>query len=132
MRLDHITIRTRDLATTCAFFQTVFDLEEGPRPARVQRIPGHWLYSESQPLVHLIRSQGDGDDRAAEAIDHVGFKHEGYAAFLERLHRLGLPHSLMDLPDISERRVFLRAPGGPLLEVVFSEPVPERSPFAAQ
>ena len=34
-------------------------------------------------------------------------------------------YSLMDLAELQERRVFFHAPGGPLLEGVFSEPVPE-------
>jgi hypothetical protein len=33
----------------------------------------------------------------------------------------------MDLADIGERRLFFHAPGGPLLEAVFSEPVPQNN-----
>ena len=42
-----------------------------------------------------------------------------------KLKRLGVRYSLMDLAELQERRVFFHAPGGPLLEGVFSEPVPE-------
>lgn len=42
MHLDHITLRTRDLAGTRAFFLSVFDdLEERERPKAIRRIPGH-------------------------------------------------------------------------------------------
>ena len=85
MKLDHVTIRTRDLQTARSFFLKVFDLEEGERPLAVQRIPGHWLYSEGHPLVHIIGAQGYGIDRAAEAIDHVGLRMEGYADFRNKL-----------------------------------------------
>lgn len=125
MRLDHVTIRTRDIAATRDFFREVFELEEGLRPAAIRRIPGTWLYWEGQPLVHVIGSQGHGFDQAAEAIDHVGFRLSDYARFRARLDRLGVRYSTMDLTDIQERRLFLRAPGGPILEAVFSEPVPE-------
>ncbi len=124
MHLDHVTIRTRDIAGTRDFFRTVFDLEEGERPQAIRRIPGLWLYTGGQPLVHIIGSQGNGIDRAAEAIDHVGFRLDGYGAFREKLDRLGIRYSTMDLADLQERRLFFRAPGGPLLEAVFSEPVP--------
>jgi catechol 2,3-dioxygenase-like lactoylglutathione lyase family enzyme len=128
MKLDHVTIRTRDLQATRNFFLSVFDLREGERPLAIQRrIPGHWLYSEGHPLVHIIGSQGSGFDRAAEAIDHVGFRMQGYAAFREKLDQLGIRYSTMDLADLQERRLFFRAPGGPLLEAVFSEPVPQNS-----
>jgi glyoxylase I family protein len=128
MKLDHVTIRTRDLQATRNFFLSVFDLREGERPLAIQRrIPGHWLYSEGHPLIHIIGSQGSGFDRAAEAIDHVGFRMQGYAAFREKLDQLGIHYSTMDLADLQERRLFFRAPGGPLLEAVFSEPVPQNS-----
>jgi catechol 2,3-dioxygenase-like lactoylglutathione lyase family enzyme len=125
MHLDHVTVRTRDLEGAKAFFLAVLDLVEGERPRAIHRIPGHWLYADGHPLVHLIGSQGYGMDRSAEAIDHVGFRLTGYAAFLEKLERLGIRYSLMDLAELQERRVFFHAPGGPLLEGVFSEPVPE-------
>ena len=128
MKLDHITIRTRDLPATRDFFLKVFDLTEGERPLAIQRrIPGHWLYSEGHPLVHIIGSQGQGIDRAAEAIDHVGFRMQGYAELRNKLDRLGIRYSTMDLADLEERRLFFRAPGGPLLEAVFSEPVPQNN-----
>jgi catechol 2,3-dioxygenase-like lactoylglutathione lyase family enzyme len=127
MNLDHVTIRTRDLQAARSFFLTVFDLEEGERPLAIRRIPGHWLYSEGRPLVHIIRSQGYGIDRAAEAIDHVGLRMEGYAEFRKKLDQLGIRYSTMDLADIQERRLFFHAPGGPLLEAVFSEPVPQNN-----
>jgi catechol 2,3-dioxygenase-like lactoylglutathione lyase family enzyme len=127
MKLDHITIRTRDLEATRSFFLTVFDLKDGDRPLAIRRIPGHWLYSEGRPLVHLIGSQGYGIDRSAEVIDHVGMRMEGYADFRKKLDQLGIRYSPMDLADLQERRLFLHAPGGPLLEAVFSEPVPEEN-----
>lgn len=124
MQLDHVTIRTGDIDGTRAFFETVFDLTIGSRPQAIRHIPGCWLYAEDRPIVHIIGSYGGGFDRAAEAIDHVGLRLEGYAAFRAKLDRLAIPYSTMDLADIGERRLFLRAPGGPLLEAVFSEPVP--------
>jgi glyoxylase I family protein len=123
MQLDHVTIRTRDLEATRSFFLRVFDLEEGERPLAIRRIPGHWLYSDGHPLVHIIGSQGDGIDRSAEAIDHVGLRMEGYTWFRQKLDRLGIRYAPMDLADLQERRLFFHAPGGPLLEAVFSEPV---------
>ncbi len=132
MQLDHVTIRTRDIAGTREFFRAVFGLEVGHRPAAVHRIPGCWMYAEGQALVHLIGSQGHGVDRAAEAIDHVGFRLTGYAEFRAKLDRLGLRYSTMDLADLQERRLFLRAPGGPLLEAVFAEPIPKETVDALQ
>lgn len=123
MHLDHVTIRTRDIPGTLTFFESVFDLRSGTRPQAIQRIPGHWLYADGEPVVHIIGSNGYGLGHPAEAIDHVGFRLEGYAAFRAKLERLGIRYSTMDLAELQERRLFFRAPGGPLLEAVFSEPV---------
>ena len=117
MLLDHVTLRTSDLPATRQFFLTLFDLTEGARPAAIRRIPGHWLYSGSDPVVHLIGGYGAGP--GDDGWDHVGFRMTGYAAFRDKLDRLGIPYSPMELPDIDERRLFFRAPGGPLIEVVF-------------
>ncbi len=124
MHLDHVTLRTRDLATTREFLIQILDLEERDRPKQIQRlVPGHWLYADDQPLFHLIPSRGNGPDMSAEAIDHVGIHLDGYDEFRSKLDGLDVPYSLMDLPELDERRVFFRTPGGPLLEAVFNKPV---------
>jgi glyoxylase I family protein len=123
MTIDHVTIRTGALPSVRAFFLEVFELEEGPRPLAIQRIPGHWLYSGGKPVVHLIGSGepagGIARDRPGETIDHVGFRLANYWGLRDRLDARGIRYSLMDLPDINERRIFLWTPGGTLLEAVF-------------
>lgn len=117
MQLDHATLRTSDLAATRGFFMDLLDLTEGTRPAAIRRIPGHWLYAGDEPVVHLIG--GHSASKGGDGWDHVGFRLKGYAAFRDKLERMGIPYSPMDLPDINERRLFLRAPGGALIEAVF-------------
>lgn len=120
MHLDHVTLRTSDLAGTRRFFLELFDLTEGSRPEAIQRIPGHWLYAGDAPILHLIGGQAP-PRFGSEAWDHVGFRLNGYAAFRDKLKLLDIPYSPMDLPEIHERRLFFRAPGGPLIEAVFSD-----------
>ena len=128
MHLDHITIRTRDLPGTKAFLLSVFDdLEERERPKAIHRIPGHWLYADDKPIVHLIGAHGNGLDGAAEAFDHIGIHLDGYASFRAKLDSLGVRYSTMELPELEERRLFFRTPSGPLLEAVFHEPLPTTS-----
>lgn len=122
MHIDHVTIRTRDIATARDFFVDLFDLREGTRPRSIQRIPGYWLYADGQPIVHIIGTYAGSTEPQAEAIDHVGLRLEGYTAFRQKLEDRNIAYSCMDLPEIAERRLFFRTPGGPLLEAVFSEP----------
>lgn len=124
MHLDHVTLRTRNLAKTRDFLIHVLDLEERPRPKVIQRlIDGHWLYADDQPLFHLIPGRGSEQGEPCEAIDHVGIHLDGYNEFKKKLEDLGVPFSEMDVPELDERRVFFHTPGGPLLEAVFHEPV---------
>ena len=117
--LDHVTLRTRNLPSSLAFFIDVFDLEERCRPAAIRTIPGHWLYAGDRPIVHLIGSYGLGAEMAPEAWDHVGFRMDDYDGFRAKLDARDIRYSQMDLPDLAERRLFFRAPGGPLIEAVF-------------
>ncbi|MCK8462668.1 SDR family oxidoreductase [Aliiroseovarius sp. S1339] len=119
MHLDHITLHTRDLACTRAFFPKVFgDLEERDRPKAIHRDPGHRLYAGDKPFVHLIVTRGNGRDTADETFDHFGIRLAGYKSFRARLQDLGIQHSTMDFPEIEERLLFSRAPSSPLLEAV--------------
>jgi catechol 2,3-dioxygenase-like lactoylglutathione lyase family enzyme len=121
--LDHVTLRTRDLEGAKAFFETVLGLEVGYRPAFP--FPGYWLYAAGQPIVHLIPGQGGPVDRSGETIDHVAFRLDGHEAMGLKLDRLSIPYSQMDLPELGERRFFIRTPTGILLELVFRDPSAE-------
>lgn len=121
MQLDHITIRTTDLNASRDFFESFFDLIVRPRPRAIQHIPGYWLFAGNEPIVHLIGSVGSGFERSANAIDHVALRIDDYADFRTRLDDSNIPYSTMELPELNERRLFLRAPGGPLIEAVYRE-----------
>ncbi|MDQ0393556.1 VOC family protein [Labrys monachus] len=117
--LDHVTLRTRDLEGTRAFFEAVLGLIPGDRPDFP--FPGYWLYDGSEPIVHLIPGQGGAADRGAEAIDHVAFRLADHDGMRRRLDGMGIAYSRMELPDLGERRLFVHTPTGILLELVFRE-----------
>lgn len=124
MRLEHVTLRTANVGATRDFLLEVFDdLKDGPRPKQIdQRIPGHWLFAAHEPIIHIIAGSGYAPSPTPGAIDHVGLKLADYAGFRSKLDRLNVPYSLMDLSEISERRIFFRTPEGVLLETIFDEP----------
>ena len=117
--LDHVTLRTNDLDGTRAFLETVLDLKPGYRPAF--SFPGYWLYADGDPVVHLIPGQGGPADRTGETIDHVGFRLADHDGMRRRLDGLGIPYSRMELPELGERRLFIRTPTKILLELVFRD-----------
>jgi len=117
--LDHVTLRTHDLEGTRTFFEAVLDLKAGYRPDF--SFPGYWLYADGEPVVHLIAGRGGAIDRAGETIDHVAFRLSDHDGMRRRLDGLSIPYSQMELPELGERRLFLRTPTGILLELVFRE-----------
>jgi catechol 2,3-dioxygenase-like lactoylglutathione lyase family enzyme len=119
MKLDHVTLRTHDLEGTRIFLERILGVAEGYRPPF--SFPGYWLYAEGEPVIHLIPGQGGVVDRRGEIIDHAAFRLEGYDEHRNRFDRLAVPYSTMDLPDIGERRLFVRTPAGILLELVFRD-----------
>ena len=124
--LDHVTLRTRDLDGTREFLVSLLDMEAGYRPGFP--FPGHWLYANGAPIVHLIPGAGVPTDQANEMIDHVGFRLTGYALYLQKLQNMRVGFSAMDLPDLGERRLFVHSPTGILIELVFrDENIPSTS-----
>lgn len=115
--LDHVTLRTSDLEGTRAFLEILLDLTPGYRPDFP--FPGYWLYAGDEPVVHLIPGGGGPVDRSGETIDHIGFRLTDYDGILRKVGKLAIPHSLMNLPEIRERRIFVETPTGILLELVF-------------
>ncbi len=58
-RLDHVNIHTRDAARMIDFFKTLLGVQEGERPPF--DTPGHWLYLEGHPAIHLTVVEREAD-----------------------------------------------------------------------
>jgi len=117
--LDHATLRTHDLEGTRAFLETVLGLKPGYRPDF--SFPGYWLYAKGEPIVHLIPAHGGPVDRTGETIDHVAFRLADHDGMQRKLDDLGIAYSRMELPELGERRLFIRTPTGILLELLFRD-----------
>lgn len=123
-RLDHVTIRTRDVQRSVAFYRDIVGLEPGPRPRF--SFDGAWLYAHGVPVVHLV----DRDARVREnpaadgVIDHFAFAATGLAAYLETLRAHGVAFDLKQLPpgvpQSGTRQLFFRDPDGARIELDFA------------
>ena len=115
--LDHVTLRSTDLARTRGFYERLLGLRPGPSPAF--GMPGFWLYAAGRPLVHVLELPVSGRDGA---IHHVAFESCDRAVISSHLEAAGVPFELAALPDGSALQMFLTDPDGARVELVFNHP----------
>jgi len=88
-RLDHVNVLARDGAAMVAFFTAVLDAREGPRPAF--DFPGHWLYIDGIPAIH-VNYRDAAADPGPGCVDHIAFGVFEHAALAARLAASGYRH----------------------------------------
>lgn len=116
--LDHVNVRTANLAAMVEWYGKVLDLRPGLRPAF--SFGGAWLYAGDQAIVHLV--QVAERPRGIEPrIEHFALKGRGLRAFLQRLEALGVPYELGSPPGSGLTQVNIHDPDGNHIHVDFRE-----------
>lgn len=113
--LDHINIRTADLAATKAFLIDVLGLEEGWRPPFP--FPGAWLYAGDKDVVHLVEVAQPATSSEGSALDHFAFDISDYDEALKRAEKAGFPFRATTTPGTSVKQIFVRDPNGVTVEL---------------
>lgn len=113
--LDHVNVRTADLASTRAFLIEVLGLEEGWRPPFP--FPGAWLYAGDKDVVHLVEVTTPGAASDHSALDHFAFDINDYDESLKRVENTGRPFRTAVTPGTSVRQIFVRDPNGVTIEL---------------
>jgi catechol 2,3-dioxygenase-like lactoylglutathione lyase family enzyme len=123
--LDHMTINcgVGDLARVRDFYVAALGLEEGRRPDFP--FPGHWLYLDGRPVVHLagrstLADGTMGPARGSAGFDHVSFTARGLEAARARLAAAGLGFEEAPVPGFPLHQIFLTDPLGQKIELTFS------------
>lgn len=128
LRLAHVSIRSRDLRASQAFYCGLLGLREGYRPPFP--FPGLWLYDESdQAVIHLIGDGSGADDYlgaraigSGGAFDHLALAAYDWPRMKARLDRAGIAYQTRIVPDLEQLQVFTRDPSGLVVELAFAEP----------
>jgi catechol 2,3-dioxygenase-like lactoylglutathione lyase family enzyme len=116
--INHVNIRTTDVAASARFYTDVLDFKfrEG---APIMGQQPNWLFDKSgHPIIHLRVMAAASDSTGP--IDHVALNCEGLSLVLERLKQRDLKF------DIASRGpgltiVFVKDPHGVMLELNFNE-----------
>jgi catechol 2,3-dioxygenase-like lactoylglutathione lyase family enzyme len=113
--LDHVNVRTADLAATKALFVDVLGLAEGWRPPFP--FPGAWLYAGDKDVVHLVQVDQAAGSSDGSSLDHFAFEIDDYEAALARVRAAGLQHREIATPGTSVKQIFIRDPNGVAIEL---------------
>ena len=113
--LDHINIRTADLAATKAMFIDVLGLTDGWRPPFP--FPGAWLYAGDKDVVHLVQVDQPAASSEGSALDHFAFEISDYDEALRRVEASGLKFRAIATPGTSVRQIFVRDLNGVTIEL---------------
>lgn len=113
--LDHVNIRTADLAATRRLFCEVLGLAEGWRPPFP--FPGAWLYAGEKDVVHLVEVARPAAASDGGSLDHFAFDISDYEEVLRRVTATGLGFRESLTPGTSVRQIFVRDPNGVTVEL---------------
>lgn len=114
--LDHINIRTSNLAAMIAWYRDVLGLEVGPRPPFP--FGGAWLYCAGKPVVHLVEVERQPEARDP-ALEHGAFAATNLAAFLARLGAAGVDYRPSVVPGFGIVQINVWDPDGNHLHIDF-------------
>ncbi|MGE7958856.1 hypothetical protein ACQKQA_20110 [Pseudomonas sp. NPDC089530] len=111
-QFDHLAFNTAEGDALQQAFQALLGLEPGRRPPFP--FPGRWLYQDGQALVHVIEQPG----LAEPLLSHIAFRtEEEVTQVLHRVRASGLPHQVAQVPQDGTWQIFVRLPGGLVLEL---------------
>lgn len=132
--LDHVNIRTPDVAGTAAFFRDVLGLEARPRPGMTTIEDGCWIHDPAgRAVIHIgspaMRYPSDAERPFAPgsgsgAIHHVAFECDDIEEMLVRLVAAGIGHRRVDFPQAGISQLFIEETNGVLLELNFAMEAP--------
>ena len=115
-KLEHVTVRVRDLDESERFYTEVLGLRVGPRPPFP--FPGAWLYAGDTPIIHLVAGR-PAEGATTGALDHIGLVATDPAAFIARCDGNGVAYDEREVPGLGLRQVFVDDPNGIRIELNF-------------
>lgn len=116
--LDHVNVRTANLAPMIAFYRDVMGMESGWRP----NFPfdGAWMYLEGKPIVHLVEVPEDPANEAPK-LEHFAIGAEDMAGFRATLDAHDVAYTVDPVPGIELVQINLRDPDGNHIHVDFDK-----------
>lgn len=101
-RLDHVNVRTTNLAAMIDWYGDILGMTTGPRPPFP--FGGAWLYRDGFPIVHLVEVAKE--QKAIEPrLEHFAISAEGLASFLAHLRSRKVAYQCAVVPGFGIQQV---------------------------
>ncbi len=114
---DHVNVRTTKLEEMVEWYGKVLGLYSGKRPDF--KFPGAWLYLSDTAVVHLVGVAEEPSVGANPTLEHFAFKGSGLKAFVGKLERMSIAHTVDRIPGMPIVQVNLRDIDGNHIHVDF-------------
>ena len=116
-KLDHVNVRTANVAGMAAWYARVLGMPSGKRPPFP--FPGAWLYTGNQPAVHLVgvAATPAGTD---PKVEHFAFQATGLAAFEKQLDETGERYEKRVVPGFGIVQINVWDPDGKHIHIDFA------------
>ena len=116
-RLDHVNIRTANLAALVEFYEQCIGLKQGSRPGFEST--GAWLYLGDRDIVHLNESP-TAQPSSEPQLEHFALRAADYQAFTDNLKHHGVAYTSNTISEARLRQIHVYDPDGNHVEVNFS------------
>lgn len=114
--LDHVNVRTARLAAMRAWYVRVLGMVDGERPPFP--FPGAWLYTGSNPVVHLVGVDADPANTDPK-LEHFAFAATGLKEFEAKLKALGETYDVRVVPKVGIVQFNIWDPDGNHIHIDF-------------
>lgn len=119
-KLDHVNVRTTQMAVMTDWYTRVLGLRSGERP----NFPfgGAWMYAGDVAQVHLVAVESEAavGSEVELKLEHFAFLATDLTAFLANLDDKSVPYRRSDLPAINLVQINVWDPDGNHIHVDFS------------
>lgn len=127
--LDHVNIRTPNLAATVDFYESVLGLSPCDPPAPLDPAQFRWMKDqEGRAIIHLSSKDADTEAvleragaRKTGPLHHVALRCTGHDAMIARLDGLNIDYQCSIIDSIGVKQIFVSDPNGVLLELNYHE-----------
>lgn len=119
-KLDHVNVRTTQLAAMIDWYTRVLGLQQGPRPDFP--FGGAWMYAGETATVHLVDIEGSPATGAecSLKLEHFAFKATDYAEFETKLSTMGEHFRCSRVPSVNLLQCNVWDPDGNHIHIDFS------------